>query len=36
MRTFITAHLNKKVGDVTDAARCEPVLLTTIASRASS
>jgi len=28
MRTFTTADLNKKVGDITDAARREPVLLT--------
>ncbi|WP_192926356.1 type II toxin-antitoxin system prevent-host-death family antitoxin [Microvirga tunisiensis] len=28
MRTFTTADLNKKVGDITDAARRKPVLLT--------
>ncbi len=28
MRTFTTADLYKKVGDITDAARREPVLLT--------
>lgn len=28
MRTFTSTDLNKKVGDITDAARREPVLLT--------